>query len=263
MRYSTIIPVYNSDISPLKRAIQSVLDQTLKSSEIIIVNDGSTNEFTNQFLNDLPFLDISIVKVVNKQNEGAAIARNYGASFCSYDLLAFLDSDDAWEIDKMEKQVDFLIKNNQFKSVSCVYKPLPKWCENVSKDNIEILNLKKQILRNHIQTSTFVIYRSFFNEIKGFPINQTHAEEGDLFFKNLQHFLIPIFHYPFVIYGNGNSEFNINGLSGNLIGMYRGEIQNIKRLVNRNQINLFLGLVYFLFSFVKFCIRALKRNING
>jgi glycosyltransferase involved in cell wall biosynthesis len=109
---SVIIPTYNRVVY-LKQTIQSVLSQTYQNIEIILVDDGSTLNYAesicNQFRN---------CKYYYKPNGGLASARNYGVSIAKGDYIAFLDDDDYWRFDKLEKQVEIL-NNNQ--SVDCVH----------------------------------------------------------------------------------------------------------------------------------------------
>lgn len=89
MRFSVIIPTYNR-LPLLKQAIQSVLAQTMKNYELIVVDDGSTD-------GTIEYLDaLSNVTVTKQANQGPAAARNAGAKVAKGDYLAFLDSDDLW-----------------------------------------------------------------------------------------------------------------------------------------------------------------------
>lgn len=100
MKVSVIIPVYNSE-KYLKQCLDSVVNQTLKNIEIIVVNDGSTDnslqiiqEYVNKYSN---------VKLINKQNEGCYKARNIGLEVADGEYIAFLDSDDYIESNMYEK----------------------------------------------------------------------------------------------------------------------------------------------------------------
>lgn len=105
---SIIIPTYNR-LGTLKKAIGSVLRQTYQDIELIIVDDGS-NDGTSDF-----FASQSIdtrIRYFYKRNEGLpSLSRNYGAREARGKYLAFLDSDDMWLPDKLQKQVEKIEKD--------------------------------------------------------------------------------------------------------------------------------------------------------
>ena len=97
MKISVIIPTYNrADL--VQRAIKSVLNQTKKPNEIIVVDDGSTDN-TKQILKNYP------VKILYQKNKGVSSARNIGIKNAKYEFIAFLDSDDEWIEEKLEEQI--------------------------------------------------------------------------------------------------------------------------------------------------------------
>ena len=92
IKVSVIIPVYNTE-DYLKECIESLVNQTLRESEIIIVNDGSTDsslEIMKEFKNKYP----NIIKIFDKVNGGQASARNYALPFAQGEYLGFVDSGD-------------------------------------------------------------------------------------------------------------------------------------------------------------------------
>ncbi len=102
---SVIIPVFNTE-KYLAKAIESVLSQTLKPNEIIVVDDGSTDksiEVARQF--EPP------VRIISQANKGVGSARNVGTQAASCDFLAFLDADDFWTENKLEIQLSYLENN--------------------------------------------------------------------------------------------------------------------------------------------------------
>ena len=98
---SVVIPTYNR-AHLLGRAIQSVLDQTYQDFELIVVDDGSTDN-TEGIVNG--FGDHRIRYIRHKENRGAAAARNTGIEAARGEYIAFQDSDDEWLPDKLEKQI--------------------------------------------------------------------------------------------------------------------------------------------------------------
>lgn len=99
---SVIIPVYNAE-KYLGEAVESVLNQTVMPLEIILVDDGSTDQSTDIAKNYFPD-----VYLITQENKGGAGARNTGIRHSKGDLLAFLDDDDIWPPDHLEKLLALL-----------------------------------------------------------------------------------------------------------------------------------------------------------
>lgn len=103
---SAIIPVFNRPVQ-VKRAIDSVIYQSFKDLEIVVVDDGSTDE-TPVVLNSYS----EKIKLIKSENKGVSAARNTAVHHASGKYIAFLDSDDEWKKDKLQKQLDHLIQYN-------------------------------------------------------------------------------------------------------------------------------------------------------
>jgi glycosyltransferase involved in cell wall biosynthesis len=104
MQISVVIPTYNR-YEFLKRALASVFAQTYKPYEVIVVDDGSTDN-TSNIQKDFP-----TIKYIYQKNSGVSSARNTGIKNCASEWIAFLDSDDEWHPDKLREQVEFHKKN--------------------------------------------------------------------------------------------------------------------------------------------------------
>lgn len=100
MRISVVVPIYNAD-KYLVRCIESIVDQTFKDLEIILVNDGSIDH-SLRICNDYSFRDKRI-KILDQTNAGPANARNNGIKIATGDYIAFIDSDDEIKPDFFEK----------------------------------------------------------------------------------------------------------------------------------------------------------------
>jgi len=98
---SVIIPCFNQG-RYLEQAVQSVLDQTYQNFEIIIINDGSTDKFTNDLLKDFRKPHTRVIKTPNR---GLSSTRNYGYSLAKGEYIQFLDADDFLEKNKFELQM--------------------------------------------------------------------------------------------------------------------------------------------------------------
>lgn len=106
---SIITPSYNT-ANYIGQTIESVLNQTYINWEMIIVDDCSiddTDEIVSKYLSDK-----RIRYLKNKHNSGAAVSRNYALQKANGKWIAFLDSDDLWHPNKLEKQIQFMEKNN-------------------------------------------------------------------------------------------------------------------------------------------------------
>ena len=109
MDISVIIPTYNRK-NTLPRAVESVLNQTYKPVEIIIVDDGSTDGTKEWFSEMYP-----LVHYIYQVNSGVSLARNTGINSARGDWIALLDSDDEWLPDKLELQVKLLQNNAELR----------------------------------------------------------------------------------------------------------------------------------------------------
>ena len=107
-KISVVIPTYNR-LTYLSRAITSVLKQSYPVNEIIVVDNGSTDQ-TLSFIKK----NFTRIRVITEKKRGVSFARNLGIKNCKYNWIAFLDSDDEWKTDKIEKQF-VLLKESNFK----------------------------------------------------------------------------------------------------------------------------------------------------
>ncbi len=100
---SVVIPLYNKEQS-ISSTLQSVCDQTYTDIEIVVVNDGSTD---NSAVVASTYPDVRI-RVINKENGGVSSARNRGIKETQGDFIAFLDADDLWDKDYLAEQVKMI-----------------------------------------------------------------------------------------------------------------------------------------------------------
>ena len=109
MKFSVIIPVYNVS-TYLRRCVESVQKQTYTDMEIILVDDGSTDD-SGQICDDLATEDVCI-QVIHKQNGGLSDARNAGLYAATGDYVLFLDSDDMWLLQDGLEKIEEALENN-------------------------------------------------------------------------------------------------------------------------------------------------------
>jgi len=139
MKVSIIVPVYNG-FSYLKKCLDSLINQTYKNIEILIVNDGSTDD-SLKILNKYQKKDNRII-LIDKQNEGQAKARNLALSKASGEYILFVDCDDYIELSMVEDLIKIAIKENSdivSSDLKCINEDgnsfIIKGMQNVSNDN--------------------------------------------------------------------------------------------------------------------------------
>ena len=129
---SIIIPMYNSE-KTLNRCIESVLKQTYSNIEVVLINDGSTDNSRN-ICEEFAKKDNRIV-LVNKENEGVGKARNTGLEVSNGKYISFVDSDDYIESNMIENLYNILISHN----VDCVKANYDIVTKNGIEKNNEII----------------------------------------------------------------------------------------------------------------------------
>ncbi|KRJ22110.1 glycosyl transferase [Acinetobacter baumannii] len=117
---SIITPSYNS-AKYIGKTIDSVISQTYKKWELIIIDDCSTDSSV-EIIKDYENKDNRIKLIQLKENSGAAVARNTGIQLARGRFIAFLDSDDSWLPEKLEKQLKFMLINNYYFTYTSYFK---------------------------------------------------------------------------------------------------------------------------------------------
>ncbi len=113
MRVSVVIPTHDR-ASQVERAVESVLKQTTPAHEIIVIDDGSTDDTVERLRERFPE-----VTLVTQSNKGVSAARNHGISRATGEWIGFLDSDDEWLPNKLERQLAGLAEAPDHLAVHC------------------------------------------------------------------------------------------------------------------------------------------------
>lgn len=226
---SIIIPVYNA-AEFLDKTIQSVLQQTFGNWELIIVDDGSTDNsapIAKSYLTD------SRVQYFFKPNSGVSDSRNFGADKATGKYLCFLDADDLFYADNVQEKVDFLESNTEYPLVHA---------------DVEVIDVKGQrtgeyykgmggnVLKDLLlwqQTvvpapSSIMVTRDAFNKAGKWDTAFSTAADQDFFFRiaakyNIGHITKVLTGYR--ILTNSMSR-NITVMEKDHIGVYRKALQN-------------------------------------
>ena len=164
-RVSVIIPVYQGDRF-LAEAVESVLNQTYTNYEIIVINDGSTDN-SNDVLQ--PYLDK--IRYVYQENQGVAAARNRGIKIARGEFLAFLDQDDFWLPDKLASQVACFDTKPELGIVHCGWRRVDRGGKPLG--NVEPwhqapnLNLEEWVQWKPILLSAMMFRREWLKRVGG------------------------------------------------------------------------------------------------
>lgn len=226
MKISVVIPVYNREIL-VKRAIDSVLNQTRRPDEIIVVNDGSTDR-TAHVLKGYG----SKIRVIHEENKGVSAARNQGIAEADGYWIALLDSDDEWLPDKLSIQEAWFKNNPQYRI--CQTEEI--WIRNGKRVNP--MNKHKKYhgdifmpsLRLCLVSPSAVMFeKSLFTESGGFDESLPVCEDYDLWLRiSLNHpvGLIPV---PGIMKYGGHED----QLSRSTWGMDRYRVMSLEKLLKQ------------------------------
>ncbi|MBW4683618.1 MAG: glycosyltransferase [Komarekiella atlantica HA4396-MV6] len=197
-KVSVIIPAYNA-MTYLPETLKSVLKQTFTDFEVLIIDDGSTDNI-GQWANDL--VD-SRVKLIVQKNQGASVARNTGIAQAKGEYIAFLDADDLWEPTKLEKQVRYL-ENNPTVGLVHTNMLLIDWqgqsSGRVMKSNAEGDALKQLLKQNTIVTSSVIVRNDCLKTVGEFDRNLRYSQDWDMWVRIAARYPFAIIKEPLVYY---------------------------------------------------------------
>lgn len=221
--FSIIIPLYNKEHF-IKETINSVLQQTYQHYEIIVVDDGSTDN-SLKVAKDIKDDRISIYP---KQNEGVSIARNVGAAKAKYNYLIFLDGDDVWQSDFLENMVSLV---NKYPQVS-LYATATKWKVGNNVTTVNYKGFKQDGIIHDYCWETFrhrktylcvtgavCVTKEIFDKVGGFPPKVRKGEDIDTWLRILCHTDMAFSNDAYFTY-NVESENNANIKSASMEGQF-------------------------------------------
>ena len=220
---SVIIPTYNR-CDLLKRAINSVIKQTITPKEIIIVDNGSTDQ-TYQMVSSLfPEINYFIEK-----KRGVSAARNKGILESKSKWIAFLDSDDTWKPTKLEKQMEFSIFNqDKYRIIHTdeTWYRNKKFLNQLKKHKKSGGNIFKNSLQLCcISPSSVVLKKQIFEEYGLFDENLEVCEDYDMWIRITSKEEVGFLDSPLVLKYGGHSD----QLSKKFWGMDRFRIKSLEK----------------------------------
>jgi glycosyltransferase involved in cell wall biosynthesis len=216
---SAILPTWNS-LATLPASVDSVLAQTKPVDELIIINDGSTDD-TARWLDALPSqMSGTWIRIIHQENRGLAGARNIGIENSSGELLAFIDSDDVWHPKKNEWQLSVLSADPELMLLGCSADIL----SHPSKQEVVPITGLSLLLRNWLLPPGVILRRQVLTDVGGFAEELTHCEDYELWMRIAHRHRCALLNRRLLECGHGKPSFGASGLSGNLAAMHTGEL---------------------------------------
>ena len=229
MKVSVIIPTFNR-LSLISRAIDSVLKQTFKPFEIIVVDDGSSDN-TSTFIKN----NYKSVKLIKQKNLGVSKARNVGIKNSSGDWIALLDSDDEWKKNKLEVQIKSLTEYDYYS----VCHTNEIWIRNGTRVNQKKRHQKyggnifdKCLDICRISPSSIIFQKNIINEVGWFDENLSICEDYDLWLRITANFKILFIDKPLIIKYGGHSD----QLSKSVNGIEAYRIKSLENLLSNTRL---------------------------
>jgi len=187
--FSVVIPLFNK-YDFIEKAITSVLIQTYPHFELLIIDDGSTDNSSEivEKIHD------NRIKLIKQENAGVSAARNKGIKTAKYDLIAFLDADDWWDKDYLQSMLKLILKFPEVSIYGSRYaivengkaSPSLPFFNNSTKyvlfDLIDLaVNNKSFILPLH--SSSFIIHKTILHKTSNFDCRIKFFEDYDFFLR--------------------------------------------------------------------------------
>ena len=231
MNISVVIPTYNRK-ELLKRSIDSVINQTIKPSEIIIVDDGS-NDGTEAMVKK----KYDSLKLIKQKNKGASAARNFGIKVSSGEWICFLDSDDEWMSNKLEQQNGII--NSSQEAWLCHTNEI--WIRN----GVRVNQMKKHqkyggnVFENcldicRISPSSVLIKKEVFETVGLFDESLKVCEDYDLWLRITAVLPVIFLDQPLIIKYGGHAD----QLSRVDSGIEKYRIQSLEKILSSNSLSI-------------------------
>ena len=231
---SVIIPTFNR-AGVLVRAIESALQQSLPAKEIIVVDDGSDDN-TQNVVGDLQRGAVIPISYIYQRNSGVSAARNCGIRHAGGEWIAFLDSDDAWLLHKLESQANLIEQHPGFR--------LCHTQESWIRNGVRVNQMKKHAKSGGhifqqclplcvISPSSAVIHRALFDDVGLFDETLPACEDYDLWLRICAHEAVLFVETPQILKYGGHDD----QLSHKHWGMDRFRIQALQNILQDPGLN--------------------------
>lgn len=251
---TVIIPVFNAEKTVLN-TLDSLLNQKEKDFKLIIINDGSKDksfEICSDWKKNHPSMDTFIL---DKQNEGVSKARNDGIKLAETPLVAFLDSDDEWEKDKLKKQIAFF-NENQNAVLLGTGSNLRKITGNTVRIRMKDLCKRNLFVTSSVVCKTEVLKEFYFDE------TLSRSEDFNLWIKITSKYDESYVLNELLTFYDKSSDglSSENRLSKNHFQFEKDELKSFKKLYEEKYLSFFQFLFIESFSLLKYFRRLLKKR---
>ena len=205
MRFSVIIPLYNK--APyVKKTLDSVLAQTFTDYELIIVDDGSTDNSAAICEETITNHQSPITNIIRQPNSGVAKARNVGVEDSHGEYICFLDADDWWEptwLEEMDKLIKEYPDAGLYATNYVYYKPGKTHVAlNLERGYMNYPEAYLYDLTMPVTSITTCMPRTVFDEMGGFPLGIKLGEDFLLWAKTALHYKVAFCEKPLAYYNN-------------------------------------------------------------
>ncbi len=229
---SVIIPVHNGE-QTIRGTIYSVLNQTHRNLEIIVINDGSLD----LTLNITASIKDSRLKVFSYQKSGVSISRNRGIERASGQFISFLDADDIWAPKKLETQLKALQANPQASVAYSWVDYIDEYGSFFRHGNHITINgdaYEKMLVQNVLENgSNPLIRRQALINIGTFNESLAYAEDWDMWLRLAKHYDFVTVPYPHVLY-----RISSQSVSNNFLKMEKGCLKFIEQAFSHAPLSL-------------------------
>ncbi|OUR90374.1 hypothetical protein A9Q87_13665 [Flavobacteriales bacterium 34_180_T64] len=244
--FTVVIPVFNK-ASFIERTLNSVIHQSFKDFEIIIIDDGSTDESLN-IINSFNDPRITIFSVENK---GVSASRNHGISKANTNYIALLDADDFWEPNFLET---IKLAISAYPDESIFTTALAHKFDNkvIASDynfsvnsQFTVLNYFRNSLKHQLLTSSSMVFKTSIIEITGlFDTNLESGEDTDLWIRFGLHYDVVFINKILAYYNHNNNSLSKSNLDLNAKPKFdkylseEKENKDLKKLLDKNRFSL-------------------------
>jgi glycosyltransferase involved in cell wall biosynthesis len=232
---SVIVPTKNRDLL-LLRALKSVYSQTYSNIEVIVVDDGSEINKSEQLVASFP----SIKYIYNKSLGSASKTRNMGIKIANGEFIAFLDDDDIWFPDKLELQLNELMKSPEASGCFCQ----SLWVEDEKVLKSTLSKSKDVSFENGGPTSTWLIKKEVFDQIGVFDEDLPVEEDGELLVRFNKNFKSTFVNKPLYVHYYYTGQITSNN-KNKIIGMGKMLQKHYSIFSKREKSQIYLKIAIF------------------